>query len=90
MHNKGEGFFKHGKRPILADILRIKNNLISVVPDAPASNNHGFLKVYTVVPLLSINEHIYQCIIYIPFETKLPPKRLTKVTLEEEMDQVFV
>jgi hypothetical protein len=59
MHNKGEGFLKHGKTPILANNLRVENKLVSVVPDAPAPNNYGFLEVYTVVPLLSINEHIY-------------------------------
>jgi hypothetical protein len=35
------------------------------------------------MPLLSINEHVYQWEVCIPFHIKLPPKRLTKVALEK-------
>lgn len=67
----------------------IKNNLVSMCPDSPASYNDKFSEDLCTKVQSGINNHLFDFNVYIPMDIKKPPTPLTKSTREEQMCNSF-
>jgi hypothetical protein len=61
-----------------------KNDSIYMIPRAPAAQYNHLLEGLTLMPIMSISEHIHYAKIYVQFMIELPPKGLAEVTWRKD------